>query len=63
MGGQKFFPKGFDVFAQQDWVSDYVRKVMTKALPAAASSSVIPKLILRKRRNGVSTSPIRSVKL
>lgn len=30
-------PKGFDVFAQQDWVSDYVRKVMTKALPAAAS--------------------------
>ncbi len=30
-------PKGFDVFAQQDWVSDYVRKLMTKAMPAAAS--------------------------
>ncbi|MFC5652169.1 Hsp20/alpha crystallin family protein [Paenibacillus solisilvae] len=30
-------PKGFDVFSQQDWVSDYVRKLMTKAMPAAAS--------------------------
>lgn len=30
-------PKDFDVFSQQDWVSDYVRKLMTKAIPATAS--------------------------
>lgn len=35
---QERLPKGFDLFSQQDWVSDYVRKLMTKAMPAAASA-------------------------
>ncbi|GGD65447.1 hypothetical protein [Paenibacillus nasutitermitis] len=30
-------PKGFDLFRQPDWIEDYVRKMMTKAMPAASS--------------------------
>ncbi|BBH19593.1 hypothetical protein Back11_09380 [Paenibacillus baekrokdamisoli] len=33
----KRLPKGADIFTQQDWIGDYVRKLVTKALPEAAS--------------------------
>lgn len=34
MEGQKL-PKGLDVMSEPDWVEKFVRKMMTKALPAA----------------------------
>lgn len=36
MEGQKL-PKGFEVLREPDWVEQYVRKMMTKALPEAAA--------------------------
>ncbi|ANY68647.1 hypothetical protein BBD42_20855 [Paenibacillus sp. BIHB 4019] len=35
--GQKL-PKGFDVLREPDWVEQFVRKMMTKALPEAAGA-------------------------
>jgi HSP20 family molecular chaperone IbpA len=35
MEGQQL-PKGFEVLKEPDWVEQYVRKLMTKALPEAA---------------------------
>lgn len=37
MEGQKL-PKGFDVLREPDWVEQFVRKMMTKALPEAAQA-------------------------
>ncbi|NBD26378.1 hypothetical protein [Paenibacillus glycinis] len=31
-------PKGFDVFRQSDWIENYVRNMMNKAIPAASSA-------------------------
>ncbi|WP_425271760.1 Hsp20/alpha crystallin family protein [Paenibacillus protaetiae] len=36
MEGQKM-PKGFDVLREPDWVEQFVRKLMTKALPDVAN--------------------------
>ncbi|MCU6707710.1 hypothetical protein M6D81_03220 [Paenibacillus sp. J5C_2022] len=35
MEGQQL-PKGFEIFREPDWVENFVRKMMTKALPEAA---------------------------
>lgn len=35
MEGQQL-PKGFDILKEPDWVEQYVRRMMTKALPEAA---------------------------
>ncbi|MUT66719.1 Hsp20/alpha crystallin family protein [Paenibacillus sp. NEAU-GSW1] len=37
MEGQKL-PKGFEVLKEPDWVEQFVRKMMTKALPEAAQA-------------------------
>jgi hypothetical protein len=37
LDGQRL-PKGFDVMKEPDWVEKFVRKMMTKSLPAAANS-------------------------
>ncbi|WP_042162722.1 Hsp20/alpha crystallin family protein [Paenibacillus gorillae] len=37
MEGQKL-PKGFDLLKEPDWVEQFVRKMMTKALPEAAGA-------------------------
>ncbi|MGO4107325.1 Hsp20/alpha crystallin family protein [Paenibacillus sp. YAF4_2] len=37
LDGQRL-PKGFDVMKEPDWVEQFVRKMMTKSLPAAANS-------------------------
>ncbi|NBC71133.1 Hsp20/alpha crystallin family protein [Paenibacillus sacheonensis] len=31
-------PKGFDVFRQSDWIENYVRGMMNKAIPAASAA-------------------------
>ncbi|SFI28790.1 hypothetical protein SAMN02799624_00137 [Paenibacillus sp. UNC496MF] len=31
-------PKGFDVFRQSEWIENYVRGMMNKAIPAASSA-------------------------
>jgi HSP20 family molecular chaperone IbpA len=37
LDGQRL-PKGFDVMKEPDWVEQFVSKMMTKSLPAAANS-------------------------
>ncbi|MDQ0058323.1 Hsp20/alpha crystallin family protein [Paenibacillus harenae] len=37
MEGQQL-PKGFEILKEPDWVEQYVRKLMTKALPEAAGA-------------------------
>ncbi|SDW58214.1 hypothetical protein [Paenibacillus sp. CF384] len=37
MDGQQL-PKGFDIFRQSDWIENYVRSMMNKALPAVSSA-------------------------
>ncbi len=39
MEGQRL-PKGFEILREPDWVEQYVRKMMTKALPEAAGAMV-----------------------
>ncbi len=39
MEGQRL-PRGFEVMREPDWVEQYVRKMMTKALPEAAGAMV-----------------------
>ncbi|MFX3633629.1 MAG: Hsp20/alpha crystallin family protein [Candidatus Pristimantibacillus sp.] len=38
--GQKLPNKGFDMLREPDWVEQFVRKMMTKALPGAADAIV-----------------------
>lgn len=39
MEGQRL-PKGFELLREPDWVEQYVRKMMTKALPEAAGAMI-----------------------
>ncbi|AZN42120.1 hypothetical protein [Paenibacillus albus] len=52
-------PKGFDIFKQSDWIENYVRKMMNKALPAA-SNALKPSAanILETKRHVIVTYPL-----
>jgi len=47
-------PKGFDLFRQPDWIEDYVRKMMIKAMPAASSALSLSKAEISESKSFVS---------
>ncbi len=52
-------PKGFDIFRQSEWIENYVRGMMNKAIPAASSAFQTSNAnVLETKRFVVVTYPL-----
>lgn len=52
-------PKGFDVFRQSDWIDNFVRGLMNKAIPAASSALQPTNAnVLETKRHVIVTYPL-----
>jgi HSP20 family molecular chaperone IbpA len=52
-------PKGFDIFRQSEWIENYVKSMMNKAIPAASSAFQTTNAnVLETKRHVIVTYPI-----